>query len=375
MEIEKLTERLLEDSPDVWPESVKPLRVPLRTVPSATRERIRGLIREAVQEEQQEQSEPFERPSAADEGETDDGKVVPIRKRGWFMAAAAILPVAIGIGAYFLLQPTDKLTLQTVQVLGKVRHTSAGKAADLTTQRNIAEGDKIDVPEDGSVAMKSDQGIFQVKGAANVDFTRIRKTDRDEFDFMIRKGVIAIRSTNFENKSVVWRTGTIVATMTGTVARLSVDPEYQNLEVLEGEFKVKIIPTGETRVVKAGQAIFLPGKIDKSFKAPAARKLEDIEIEDLNNMNNSLKAIEKGEKDPAADRKVKKREINYNKSFENVEQIRAYYGKVFRVIIVERGTYTGYIVEKGNKYILHQADGAAPVEFPKDMVGKITELK
>ncbi len=211
---------------------------------------------------------------------------------------------------------------------------------------------------DGVVAIKNEAAVFWLGGEGDFEMRRLRKDPSPDIEVFVHFGNISIRSDYAGDKSVVFSTGALNATMTGTQARFTVDSEYQVLEVMEGSFDVRIAQAPTVHPVKAGEVFTFQ---TNGGIPPETRPLLNVEKEDLQSLLNRLEAVQKGQA-------VKEE----RRQFDTEDEIRAHFGALQEVTLSDGRVYRGYVKVVNDQVSIYTTFNV--IEVNRAMVASIKDL-
>lgn len=360
MKTEELAKIMLDEAPDVWPVGVRAFALPREGMPDTTRARIRNLIREAVIEAETNAEAPAE---DADQSTSISTKTTP----AWRWLAAAVLPVALGLGGVYYWYttqtggPAGDYGMTVSHVSGEVARLKAGERTPVAAEERIMEGERLVLGPDGVLSMKNEAALFWLGGEGDFEVRRMRKAPDPDIEVFVHFGNISIRSDYTADKSIVWSTGSLDARATGTQARLTVDDEYQTLEVLEGSFDVRVEGADSPRKVAAGQ-VFTYQVGESADAIPPNRELLDVEKEDLQLLLDKMEAVQKGQ--PIKEERTR---------FDTEEEIKQHFGSLQEVTLGDGRVYRGYVKVNGDQVSIYTTFSV--IEVNRALVQSITDLK
>ena len=370
MDSEELTKIILEESPDAWPEELKPLGAPAEVMPPQVRANIQAMIQRAINEKNSgtaAEPTPMAPESAGNTLETSS--VAGVSGRGRLYLVAALVPVILAVGAVWFFgagSSTSGPNMEVARVTGNVNATLAGKKQKLAAGDSLRQGTTLELAANDSLSLKTRAGFFQIQGPALVELETLAWTGRPELTFYIKEGIVSVNSKHTGDKKVIWKTKLFNAQMTGTVARATIGKETHILEVLKGSFDIRFEKSSEVRRLKAGEVIYANAN---ESAPPRGRKMEDFEVEDLKSHNRRLEALKSG----------KQTESEPPANLNTIEDLRRHYKTLHKIVLKgrENEPYTGRIIKKTPQLVrIHlPGPGRVIVEFARKDIIDITELK
>jgi|GEM_PF-2471782 hypothetical protein len=148
-------------------------------------------------------------------------------------------------------------TLRVRGFSGNITLLRHKKKIELESGKYLLKADQFEIknPEDSFTIQSSQYTIFTIQGPAFIELKEIPE-QKGKISFYIHKGIISIDSKPAFNKpTVYWVTRNFTYTPLGTIAKLVVLNDRENLRVDKGSFSISNHETGITEVALAGTSI------------------------------------------------------------------------------------------------------------------------
>lgn len=348
MDNKTLTEILLEEKSDHWPERYRQLRIPLRSPSAETRAKILQTIAEAVAEEERRQTNEGCIQNTANTG----GNFRIFRLRSFRLAVAALIPVA-AVGVFFLIRSVGNMELVVTAYSGRGQLIRNGQSSPLAIGRSLQKGDRLILTEGESLSLLIKDIVLRMRGPGKYQISRLNTSDIIDLIVYIERGRIQVQSPYDSTKHLVWRTPTADCTMTGTRAELQVGEELQELVVSEGEFQIRFTKLPDMVRVGAGQAYRWPISLSSGDPLPNVEPIQKVIPEkaardDIDTEGEGDRSLTLGE--------IKKR-----------------YGSLQRVHLADHRTYVGHVISRGRLIRIHTTYGI--IEVDKELVRSISKYR
>jgi len=364
--IEQISRSLLDESPESWPENLRPLRVPLRTVPGEARENILSMIRSAQEEEKSARVVEFPGGKSAPSGSG---------KKLFRFSLAALIPLGAILGAVFLYTGSMDRTgdPRIGRLIGSVRIIREGKTESGGQGGLLRSGSRIELGRNGVLTLALDGSLFLLRGPGRFRIQRTSGSEKGELEIFIQSGEIAVysgfdASGKTSQERFVWRDEDARYRMTGTMARLERDESGASLAVLEGSFSVRFLNRKDRISVRSGEILRYAagfGKAGAGKTLPRTRGMNARERFILQELKKDVQGLRRGAP-YRADRPLSSRKL------ETTGAIRTHYGRIYRIHLEDR-TYVGYPRYKGAVIRIHTTLGI--IEVNRDLVRKIEETR
>ncbi|TGK06878.1 iron dicitrate transport regulator FecR [Leptospira semungkisensis] len=247
------------------------------------------------------------------------------KKKGWFLAAAAILLAGIGVGAFFTFSKKEAPVAEGVLLKAAVVFVKgdAKSIKEAPTQLHLgdvlSEGDRIVTGKGGSIDIGlTDSSVIRIKENSELVLKGLRQTDASQIRLSLVSGrILNLVEKEKKNANYFVDTPTVVAAVRGTSFEVNTSPNESSVYVVDGSVEVTPLINDKTqRVLKVGNLIIVT---DEKVEVIEALKKATPDYEEMRiNLNGLDKEVLETTQNLKTAKTEQELEELYDKSIEHI---------------------------------------------------------
>ncbi|WP_210410018.1 FecR family protein [Leptospira langatensis] len=248
------------------------------------------------------------------------------KKKGWYLAAAAVLLAGIGVGTFFAFSKKEAPVAEGVLLKAAVVFVKgdAKSIKEAPTQLHLgdvlSEGDRIVTGKGGSIDIGlTDSSVIRLKENSELVLKGLRQTDASQIRLSLVSGrILNLVEKEKKNANYFVDTPTVVAAVRGTSFEVNSSPKESSVYVVDGSVEVTPLIHDKTqRVLKIGGLIIVTD--EKVEVIEALKKDTFVEYEEMRtNLNGLDKEVLETTQNLKSAKTEQELEEIYDKSIEHI---------------------------------------------------------
>ncbi|TGL48975.1 iron dicitrate transport regulator FecR [Leptospira wolffii] len=267
------------------------------------------------------------------------------KNKVWFLAAAAILIVGIGIGSYFTVFKKEApapvvegalLKAAVVFVIGDVK-THKDAPTQLHLGDILSEGDRIVTGKGGAVDIGlTDSSVIRLKENSELILKGLRQTDSSQVRLSLVSGkILNLVEKEKKNSNYFVDTPTVVAAVRGTSFEVNASSTESSVFVVEGSVEVTPLVRDKAQKVLNGGGLIVVTTDESQVSEDAARTKKSLP--EYGEMRKNLGGLDKEVLETTQNLKTAKTEQELEELYDkSIERIIMKDGRELRGVVVSQ---------------------------------------